>query len=178
MHGRWIGRRLEESFRWGTLCYSTLYNDLSTSDSRSDSVAIVKNKKKRVSEEIPSSAMADIAFLLLIFFLVTTSFPKDQGLRVVLPDESEEVEVSQKNVMHIAVYPDGSVQVRRGESEAIEVMTASRIQQTWREDAALNPNLIAAVKTHPQAPHRYMIAVLDALQMSGADKISLQVLED
>jgi biopolymer transport protein ExbD len=141
-------------------------------------VAIVNKKKKKVSEEIPSSAMADIAFLLLIFFLVTTSFPKDQGLRVVLPEESEEVEVSQKNVMHISVQTDGTVQVRRGESEAIQTMPASQIQQTWREDAALNPNLIASVNTHPQAQHRYMIAVLDALQLGGAERISLQVLED
>lgn len=141
-------------------------------------MSIVKNKKKKVSEEIPSSAMADIAFLLLIFFLVTTGFPKDQGLAIILPEEAEEVEVSQKNVMHISIYPDGLVQVRRGESEAIEPMNASRVEQTWRQDAALNPNLIASVNTHPQAPHRHMIAVLDALQLAGAERISLQVLED
>jgi biopolymer transport protein ExbD len=141
-------------------------------------VAIVNKKKKKVSEEIPSSAMADIAFLLLIFFLVTTGFPKDQGLAVVLPEESEQVEVSQKNVMHISIYPDGTVQVRRGESDAIEPMPASRIEQTWRADAAQNPNLIASVNTHPQAQHRHMIAVLDALHLAGANRISLQVLEE
>jgi len=141
-------------------------------------VSILRGKKKKVSEEIPSSAMADIAFLLLIFFLVTTGFPKDQGLRVVLPEESEQVEVSQKNVMHISVYPDGTVQVRRGESDATQTMTARQIEQTWREDVALNPLLIASVNTHPQAQHRHMIAVLDALQMAGADRISLQVLSE
>jgi biopolymer transport protein ExbD len=41
-------------------------------------VAIL-NKRTKISDEIPSSSMADIAFLLLIFFLVTTVFPKDRG---------------------------------------------------------------------------------------------------
>jgi biopolymer transport protein ExbD len=41
----------------------------------------------------------------------------------------------------------------------------------------LNPNLIAAVKTDPNAPYKHMIDVLDALQAAQADKISLQILE-
>jgi len=43
---------------------------------------------------------------------------------------------------------------------------------------ASNPNLIAGVKTHPDAPYKFMIDVLDALQTAGADKISLQLLEN
>jgi biopolymer transport protein ExbD len=139
-------------------------------------VAILK-KKSKVSDEIPSSSMADIAFLLLIFFLVTTTFPKDQGLRVVLPEEAEEVEVSQRNVLHITIQPDGVVQIRRGESDAESVIAARELEAIWRIEVAQNPNLIAAVKTHPDAAHRYMIAVLDALQLAGAERISLQILE-
>ena len=43
----------------------------------------MKFKRERPSDEIPTSSMADIAFLLLIFFLVTTVFPKDKGLSIV-----------------------------------------------------------------------------------------------
>ncbi len=45
-------------------------------------MAVLNQKKSRVSDEIPTASMADIAFLLLIFFLVTTGFPKDNGLEV------------------------------------------------------------------------------------------------
>ena len=64
-------------------------------------MAVLNNKKSKVSDEIPTASMADIAFLLLIFFLVTTVFPKDKGLAIVLPEESEEVAVSQKNILHL-----------------------------------------------------------------------------
>jgi len=136
------------------------------------------NKKSKVSDEIPSSSMADIAFLLLIFFLVTTVFPKDKGLAIVLPEESEQIEVNQKNILHIIIQPNGLVDVKRGESTDIQTVRPDEVEGIWRQDVAGNPNLIAAVKTHPDAPYRYMIDVLDALQTAGADKISLQVLEN
>ncbi len=45
------------------------------------------SRKSEASSKVPDSSMADIAFLLLIFFLVTTTFPKDKGLAIVLPEE-------------------------------------------------------------------------------------------
>ncbi|MDT8341506.1 MAG: biopolymer transporter ExbD [Longimicrobiales bacterium] len=141
-------------------------------------MAVLNNKKSKVSDEVPTSSMADIAFLLLIFFLVTTVFPKDKGLAIVLPEESETVEVNQKNILHIVIQPTGIVEVRRGESQQVQQVSANEIEGIWRQDVASNPNLIAGVKTHPDAPYKFMIDVLDALQTAGADKISLQVLEN
>lgn len=140
-------------------------------------MAVLNNKKSKVSDEVPTSSMADIAFLLLIFFLVTTVFPKDSGLAIVLPEEAEEVEVNQKNILHIVIQPNGVVEVRRGESQQVQTVSPDDIEGIWRQDVASNPNLIAGVKTHPDAPYRFMVDVLDALQTAGADKISLQVLE-
>lgn len=140
-------------------------------------MAIMK-KKSRVSDEIPSSSMADIAFLLLIFFLVTTVFPKDSGLAVVLPESAEEVQVSQRNILHLSVLPNGLVDVKRGESTQIQQVRANDVEAIWRQGVTENPNLIAAVKTHPNAPYRFMVDVLDALQTAGAERISLQLLED
>jgi biopolymer transport protein ExbD len=141
-------------------------------------MAVLNNRKSKVSDEVPTSSMADIAFLLLIFFLVTTVFPKDKGLAIVLPEEAEEVEVNQKNILHLVIQPDGLVRVKRGESTDEQVVRPDEVEGIWRQDVAGNPNLIAAVKTHPDAAYRYMVDVLDALQTAGADKISLQVLEN
>ena len=82
-------------------------------------MAVLGNKKGKVSDEIPTSSMADIAFLLLIFFLVTTTFPKDKGLAIVLPEPGEEAAVSQRNILHLIVQPTGIIDVRRGESQQV-----------------------------------------------------------
>jgi biopolymer transport protein ExbD len=141
-------------------------------------MAVLNQKKTKASAEIPSASMADIAFLLLIFFLVTTVFPKDKGLAVVLPEQGQETAVSSKNILHIIVRVDGIVDLRRGESTSVQQIRANDLEAIWRQEVTANPNLIAAVKTHPEAPHRFMIDVLDALQLAGAERISLQILED
>jgi biopolymer transport protein ExbD len=134
-------------------------------------------KKNRASGEIPTSSMADIAFLLLVFFLVTTVFDEQRGLRIVLPEADVEQEVSQRNILHLMIQPNGIVHVKRGEAPAIQQVQAAEIGAIWRQEFAQNPNLIAAVKTSPQAPYRFMIDVLDQLQAARAERISLQILE-
>lgn len=140
-------------------------------------MAVLGGKKSKVSDEIPSSSMADIAFLLLIFFLVTTTFPKDKGLALILPEQGETQEVSQKNILHIIVNPSGAVTIKRGESQQEQTVRPDDVEAIWRQDVAQNDRLIAAVKTHPDAPYRFMVDVLDALQSAGAERISLQILE-
>ena len=140
-------------------------------------MAVLDKKKSKVSVKVPSSSMADIAFLLLIFFLVTTTFPKNKGLAIVLPEEGGEVEVSPRNILHIIIQPNGLVDVKRGESQAVQTVAPNAIEGIWRQDVAENPQLIAAVKTDPQAAYRFMVDVLDALHSAGAERISLQLFE-
>ena len=138
---------------------------------------MLRNKKSKVSDEVPTSSTADIAFLLLIFFLVTTTFPKDKGLAVVLPEPGEEAQVSQKNILHLIIQPNGIVDVKRGESQQVQQMRPREIEGLWRQEVTANPNMIAAVKTHPEASYRFMMDVLDALHSANAERISLQILE-
>jgi len=140
-------------------------------------MAIMK-KKARVDGEIPTSSMADIAFLLLVFFLVTTVFEEEKGLPIVLPEKAEQQEVSQKNVLHLVIRPNGNVEIKRGESPSVQTVRPNAVGAIWRTEVERNPNLIAAVKTDPAAPYKYMIDVLDQLQSSGSDRISLQLLEE
>jgi len=140
-------------------------------------MAVLDKKKSKVSDKVPSSSMADIAFLLLIFFLVTTTFPKNKGLAIVLPEEGGEVQVSQRNILHIIIQPNGLVEVKRGESPQVQVVQPNAMEGIWRQEVSDNPNIIAAVKTHPQAPYKFMVDVLDALHVAGAERISLQLFE-
>lgn len=133
-------------------------------------------KRARPADAIPTSSMADIAFLLLIFFLVTTVFPKDRGLALVLP--SEVTPVSPSNVLHLFVLPTGTVEVRRGESQQVTRVAAAQVGGIWTQAVASNPDLIAAVKTSPEAAYGRMVDVLDQLHGARAQRISLQMLEE
>ena len=75
-------------------------------------------KSRRPSQEINSSSMADIAFLLLIFFLVTTTIDMDKGLGIILPAEGEETEIKKFH----AEFPKG-----KGVSYRLEADTNGNI---------------------------------------------------
>jgi beta-lactamase regulating signal transducer with metallopeptidase domain/biopolymer transport protein ExbD len=119
----------------------------------------------------------------------TSEVSDEAGLRVVLPGGNGparpvtgepgpgEVQVSIKNVLHLIVQPSGVVDVKRGANPNPERLRPQDVEALWRLEVAKNPNLIAAVKTHPEAPYSFMAEVLAALQAAGSQRISLQVLQ-
>ncbi len=134
-------------------------------------------RKNKVSCEIPSASMADIAFLLLVFFLTTTVFNEEKGLELLLPEaKAQEVQVSQKNMLHIIVQPDGRIVLKKGKNPEEPPIQIDGLAERMRQEITLNPNVIAAVKTHPDAEYNLMIQVLDELQEAEASRISLQML--
>src|SRR5256712_10379145 len=71
--------------------------------------------KRRVGVRIDMTPMVDVAFLLLIFFMVTTVFRTPQALEINLPpDENVKIEVAQSKVLSVRVLPDERAYWKRG----------------------------------------------------------------
>ncbi len=129
----------------------------------------------KIQAEIPTSSMADIAFLLIIFFLTTTVFSEDKGLQLVLPEASaEQVKVSRRNIFHIFLYPDGQLSIKRGRDPHEQIITTVELEGIMRAEIEANPNIIAAVKVDEMSRYEDMIKVLDELQLAEATRISIQ----
>ena len=60
-------------------------------------------RKAKTGSSVPTSSMADIAFLLLVFFMVTTIFRLEDGLKITLPDATELQTIPREKVAKIAV---------------------------------------------------------------------------
>ncbi len=136
------------------------------------------NRKNKVDAEIPNASMADIAFLLLVFFLTTTVFNEEKGLELLLPEsKAQEIQVSQKNMLHIIVNPDGRITLKKGKNPEEQPIPVDGLAERMRQEIALNPKIIAAVKTDPDATYDQMVQVLDELQQAEASRISLQMLK-
>jgi beta-lactamase regulating signal transducer with metallopeptidase domain len=121
----------------------------------------------------------------------TASTVADEGLPVVLPDTTL-LEIGQRspgfevapmstvnprNLMFLEVMPTGAVLVQRGESRAVQMVTHRQVEGLLRMGLGQNPNLIAVVRTHPDAEYRHMYRVLDALQRAQATRFALQLAE-
>jgi len=129
---------------------------------------MIRGKKEKDREvEIPQGSLADIAFLLLIFFLVTTTIDMDKGLGLVLPAKGEETEVAKQNISNLLINARGDILLDE------EVVTLRDIQPLMRQKIQENPKLIVSVKTDRRTKYQTYIDVLDELKQSAATRISI-----
>jgi len=127
----------------------------------------VAKKRRFKGGNIPTSSMADIAFLLLIFFLVTTTIDMDKGLGMVLPAEGEEIEISKKNILNCLINSTGNVLLG---GEGLEIRDLSK---SVRQKLVENDKLIISVKAHKSTSYKDYIAVIDQLKRANATRISI-----
>jgi biopolymer transport protein ExbD len=127
---------------------------------------LVEKKKTRESE-IPMASLADIAFLLLIFFLVTTTIDVDRGIGLTLPAKGEETEVRTKNITNLLINAQGEVLL---DNELVPVNDVNRVIKQKLEE---NPRLIVSVKTDRKTQYDIYVQVLDELKVANATRISI-----
>ena len=122
-------------------------------------------KKKTPEATIPTSSMADIAFLLLIFFLVATVIDVDSGIGMTLPELIEDVvEVPKDRMAAILINETGEV-LLDGQPISLFQITATlkpRIQS--KIDLPKNKKLIVSIKTDRRTIYNAYISALDQVK--------------
>jgi biopolymer transport protein ExbD len=128
--------------------------------------------KRHPCGEIPTSSMADIAFLLLVFFLVTTHFMEDKGLGLILPDvKSDSTKVRNSNFLNIVILDDNTILMDYRDYK--EEIAPSTIREKTREFMEQNPEIIVGLRPSKVCHYTAMISVLDDLRAVDARKIVL-----
>ena len=102
---------------------------------------------KRDAPEINASSMADIAFLLLVFFLVTTTIDVERGITVRLPEWSEEppeeLELKQRNVFNVLVNAQNQLLVENKPASVDDLREMAKdfiMNPTGNPELAESPN--------------------------------------
>ena len=128
---------------------------------------MAKNRRFK-GGEIPTSSMADIAFLLLIFFLVTTTIDTDKGLGIVLPPPGYiEIEIRKENILNCLINSQGKVLLDE------EPISVAQIHRVVGQKMRKNDKLIISVKAHPKTAYNDYVRVIDQLKMADAKRISI-----
>ena len=128
-------------------------------------------KKKRIKYGIPTASMGDVAFLLILFFLVSTVFSKEKGLKMLLPEkttEQEKVIVVKENIVTLAINPAGEVNVKTvGFNEYLTTQDYDRIKDIVEERLlARDTLLVVSLRASKDAPYKSMIEVLDRVKLA------------
>jgi biopolymer transport protein ExbD len=136
-----------------------------------------KRKPMRRGVRIDMTPMVDVAFLLLIFFMVTTVFRRPQALEITLPTDKNEVEIPENNVMQIRVQETGKAFWNIGMNPPVEI-PVNDLHQVVEQSHTANPALCAVIKIERKAPYHYMVDVLDEVEIGNLKRFSLAPFQD
>jgi len=132
-------------------------------------LAVKFNRRKQAVGDITTASMSDIAFLLLIFFIVTTVFLDEQGLPMQLPGaSSEQAKINPKNILNIEIAANNQITL---DGAAFAV---NSLENEVRMRVLANPKLVIQLKVDEDAFYGTMVDVLDELHLADAKKISLR----
>ena len=124
-------------------------------------------KKTRIGQEIPTGPMADISFLLIIFFMVTTVFVVYRGFPVDLPFARDvDAMKTKRNVVSIWVGADGRIMVDEYPVTVPEVGLA--VSDKLNE----NPRIVVEVKSDRGTSYRTISGVIEELKRVNATRVA------
>ena len=119
----------------------------------------MKIKVTRPSDEIPTSSMADIAFLLIVYFMVTTTFAATRGLDFALPKDDDTPPVVEKeDSVLIEIRTTGDVVVDQKPTDVADIF------DYLKPKLERNPKKPVIIKPDPDAPYGKMVGVFDSLR--------------
>lgn len=123
-------------------------------------------KKQGVQSSIPTGSMADIIFLLLIFFMVTTIFKMEEGLPIRLPRAESGSELERERLLHVWAdrYSRISVNDKLIKVEYINKVITSRFEE--------NPQLVVAFNVDFRTRYSLVSDIMDQLKEANAVNVT------
>lgn len=126
-------------------------------------------KRSQQDAEVATSSMADIAFLLIVYFMVTTTFAATRGLDFALPKEDDTPPIIEKEEsVLIEINPGGNLVVDGKPMQLTEVLD---YLQPKLERNKMKPVII---RPQPESEYGYMVDVYDELRQAK-DKIGIEI---
>ena len=126
-------------------------------------------RRNQAMGEISDSSQSDIAFLLLIFFMVSTTFPMDKPRRLDFPaaEATEQLDTPRKDVLHVYVERDGSVFINDALVPMEQVANVVRPHHLSREG-----RMVTMLRIDGEVSYYHVDAIQKQLQSAGAVRVA------
>lgn len=125
--------------------------------------------RRREESDINLTPLIDVVFLLLIFFMVSTTFDRESELGIELPETSINAEPTRKGVLEVSV--DGKGRYYVDGRPLVNTQTATLVQAMQQRVKELGANPPMVVSADGNAPHQSVMAVMDAAQQIGLARL-------
>lgn len=132
----------------------------------------LRRPKRRIGIRIDMTPMVDIAFLLLIFYMVTTIFSAPQSMEIVLPPKDADktkIELKESNVLQLLVDNDGNIfwfnKTAANPMELPQYLPSQELRQFLIKKNQENPSLVTVIRLEKDAKFDNMVYIFDEIQV-------------
>ncbi len=131
--------------------------------------------KLRVSSaedpEINLTSLIDVVFLLLIFFMISTTFERQAALKIDLPESSAEARPQEDpDRLELVIDPDGRIYLN--DTQLVDSAPAT-IRAALAGQAGELRNIPVVIRADAQTPHHYVVTVMDVTGQLGFTRLSI-----
>ena len=124
----------------------------------------MKFRRMVLVPEIPTSSMADIAFLLIVFFMLTTVFSANKGMTHILPADADKVPYATNPAIFLQVFPSGDFKLDGTAFTFDQVEGISdHLAAIWQ----VNSQKPVILLTDLEAAYGLMVGVLNEIKMAA-----------
>ena len=125
------------------------------------------SRKASIKATIPTASMADISFLLLVFFMVSTVFVRYRGIPVELP-EAERIEKlkMRRHIAHIWIDRDGSINIDD------QMLNLDQVAEVMHARVTADPRLIVSIRGDAEARFGLLSDILQELRKVEALRVN------
>lgn len=131
--------------------------------------------EEREEPEVNLTSLIDVVFLLLIFFMVTTSFERHALLRLDLPEAATAETQAVPNLIDFIITEDGRLFI--GDRQLVDDRRAT-LQAALAEAFAENPEATLVIRADGEASHRLVVRALDAAAAEGIRRLTIAAVEE
>jgi len=130
------------------------------------------NKKRKLIINFSAISLTDIVLLLLIFFLLSSSYVTNSGLKIDLP-KTISSDKTLKETITVSITKENDLYLNQDklmDIDELKIKSSSLLESS--------PNKIVLLKSDKNIPIDFVIKIIDALKLSGAESVTIATIED
>jgi biopolymer transport protein ExbD len=125
-------------------------------------------KRSRLGVRLDMTPMVDVAFLLLTFFMLTTTLLTPQVMEITMPPDSKiPVEIAESNLLTLRIRADMAVFWNMG-TESPQRIAENDVPKILKEHLQINPKLSTLIKIDKKAKYQTLVTMVDDLNTTQA----------
>jgi len=128
------------------------------------------NKKDEEEVGVNLTPLIDVVFILLLFFMVTTTFNRHSELRIDLPEASTETQPEQTKKLEVAIDSQGRYFVN---GQKVANTKLESLILTLRKEIGSNKEMPVSIRADAKTPHQSVITAMDAVSKLGLTRMSI-----